>query len=214
MAIECWLSFNNREEVIRLPITPFFNIETSQLNQSVTLNNKGEVNLPGRRGLKTLTLESFFPHKGHNYSFVLYKDTENPYNYCQMIEKWKESRRPVRVIITNTNINLAMLIESFSYGQKDGTRDIYYSLSLKEYVFLDTRKVSTMTAKKSIMTSAPSPNKNLKTWKVKKGDTLTKIALVKWGDSKKYTEILRLNKGKIKNIHSLKNLAGEVLRLE
>ena len=54
----------------------------------------------------------------------------------------------------------------------------------------------------------------MKTWTVKKGDTLTKIALAKWGDSKKYTEIIRLNKGKIKNIHSLKNIAGEVLYLE
>ena len=208
MAIECWLSFNNREEVLQLPVTPFFNIESTQLNQTVTLNHKGEVNLPGLRGLKTLTLESFFPHKGHNYNFLLYKDTLNPYQCCQMIQKWKESRRPIRVILTNTDINLAMLIESFSYGQKDGTRDIYYSLSLKEYIFFNAKRLNSKGA------NSISPNSKLKTWTVKKGDTLTKIALAKWGDSKKYTEIIRLNKGKIKNIHSLKNIAGEVLYLE
>lgn len=211
--IECWLSFNNRSEILQLPVTPLFNVSTGQNNQTVNLYNKGEINLPGQRGLNTLTLNSFFPHPENNYYFQLYSNPMMPYKACELIEKWERSRRPIRVIFTETNINMAMLIENFDYGQKDGTKDVYFSISLKEYVFLNAKKLSTSGAT-TTKTALAGSKSTLKKWKINYGDTLTGIALAKFGDSSRYKEILKLNKNLIKNPNSLKDLAGQVIKLE
>ena len=200
--IECWLSFNNKEEVLQLPVTPFFTVNGTQLNQVVNLYNLGEINLPGQRGLKTLTIESFLP--ANQYNFLKTNEIADPFSLCNMIERWKGSRRPIRVIFTETNINLAMLIENFNYGIKDGTRDVYFTLELKEFIFVKARKIAQLPAKKQ-----------KKTWTVKYGDTLSQIALKALGDSKKWKQIYSLNKTLIgNNPHTLKHIKGKVLRLE
>lgn len=203
--IECWLSFNNRQEVIQLPITPFFIINGSQLNQTLTLHNIGEINLPGKKGLKTLTIESFIPEQGKGYQFLSTNEPIEPFKFCQTIERWKNTQKPIRVVFTETDINLPMLIEAFSYGMRDGTKDVYYTIELKEFVFLSARKIATV---------EKNPTHKSKTWTVKYGDTLSKIALSTWNDSTKYKKIIELNKDKIKNPNSLKSLVGQVLRLE
>lgn len=44
----------------------------------------------------------------------------------------------MRVIITDSPVNLMMAIMSFSYNEKDGTRDIWYEISFTEYRELNT----------------------------------------------------------------------------
>ena len=39
----------------------------------------------------------------------------------------------VKLIITGTPINFRCTIESFEWGEEDGTGDITYTLTLKEY---------------------------------------------------------------------------------
>jgi hypothetical protein len=50
-----------------------------------------------------------------------------------MIENWIDQKVPIRLIITDTNINKEFSIEGFSYREQDGTGDVYFSLDLKEY---------------------------------------------------------------------------------
>ena len=52
--------------------------------------------------------------------------------------KWKESKKPIRVIITDSPVNLMMGIMDFSYHEKDGTRDIWFDISFDEYKDLNT----------------------------------------------------------------------------
>ena len=59
--MEVWLT--HQGERLRLPITPFYNIEEPQNNNTETLNEVGTVNLKGKKGLRSLTIESFFPSK-------------------------------------------------------------------------------------------------------------------------------------------------------
>ena len=56
------LSVDNRSEVIKLPINPkTVEITSKQLNQTITLLEMGEVNLPGDCGLK----RTKFPASSH-----------------------------------------------------------------------------------------------------------------------------------------------------
>lgn len=221
--IECWLSWQNRTDELRLPITPFFDLSKGKNNQTAELYEFGEINIPGTRGLQTMEIESFFPHLGHNYNFCS-RNTDEPYSYCGLIDKWFADVYPIRVIFTNTSINIAMMIENFTYGEKDRTRDVYFKLSLKEYRFIDEPMLATSggTTFENAVANSYHPDKlavkgkdwDYSTWTVSYGDTLTGISISRYGDATHVDKIIELNKSLITNPDSLKNIAGQVLKLE
>lgn len=118
------LSVNNRKEVIELPINPpSVEFTEKQLNQAITLLNIGEANLKGERGLKYTKLSSFFPSEKSPF----YKNAKKkPDKYVAMLQEWKTTKAVVRVIISDMKINLAMLIDDFTYSMREGDGDIYY----------------------------------------------------------------------------------------
>ncbi|QPQ30979.1 hypothetical protein [Lysinibacillus sp. JNUCC 51] len=139
--MDIFLSINNREQVIRLPIVPSeFKVSSPMTNEVFTTVNQGDIKLIGQRGLKAISISSFFPKR--HYSFSRDRTYEG-WKYVNIIESWIDKRVPIRLIITSTPINLAMTIENFEYGPQDGSGDIYYSLSLSEFKFikLDKKKV-------------------------------------------------------------------------
>jgi hypothetical protein len=59
--VDYYLSFNNNEERLRLPVIPSsFEISIPHQNTTVNITNLGEINLIGKPGLATMTIESFF----------------------------------------------------------------------------------------------------------------------------------------------------------
>ncbi|MCT4593586.1 MAG: hypothetical protein N4A57_04850 [Anaeromicrobium sp.] len=136
--IDIHLSINNREQVIQLPILPSeFKIKSQHKNETYDTISQGEIKLIGMEGLKSISIESFFPSKKYNFN------RSNEYygwEYVEIIEKWKERRVPIRIVISNTPINMACTIDSFEYGIKDGTKDIYYTLELGEFKFINLNK--------------------------------------------------------------------------
>lgn len=132
------ISCNNKTLI--LPVTPWkYQVTTSQNNKVVDILDFGEALLFGNSRLKKLKFSCFFPnqerHEGHK--FVI-GDTYTPAECIDMIIKWKEAKKPVRVIITDSPVNLMMGIMEFSYHEKDGTRDIWYEISFTEYKKLNT----------------------------------------------------------------------------
>ena len=203
--MDYYLSFNNNEERLRLPVIPSsFEVLIPHQNTTINITNLGEINLIGKTGLSTMTIESFFPKQ--QYSFCLYKDFPQPYECIKMLLKWKESGRPIRVIVTETPINYAMAIESITYSEADGTGDVYFILGLKEYKFIKTSNVTTtITANGTTLRvsetkreTKPTPNEYV----VKKGDTLWGIAKKITGEGSNYKAIAEKNN--IKNPDSLK----------
>lgn len=98
----------------------------------VDIIEDGEKVLFGNQKLRELNFSSFFPATHHEYPFVV-GDNKDPADFIELFTKWKEGKKPVRVIITDSPINISMTISSFDYREQDGTRDIYYDLSLVEY---------------------------------------------------------------------------------
>lgn len=129
-----------------------------------------------------------------------------------MIKRWKESRRPIRLIITETNINLAMLVKNFNYGVEDGSDNVNFTLELVEYVFLETPKSATAYATTSESAVASSHAGDTE-WKVRYGDTLTGIAKAVYGDTSMWKKIYEANKDMITNPDSLASIEGQTLTL-
>lgn len=134
--MEMWLV---KDERIRLPITPYFEIEAGINNSKEDLNEIGTVNLAGKPGLRTCSISSFFPSKEGPY--IESRDTKlDPYYYYNKIYQWSREGDPVRFIITETPYNFECLIDSITAGETDGSGDLYYTLELSEYIRLKTTK--------------------------------------------------------------------------
>lgn len=139
--MDIFISVNNREQVIKLPVLPQeIKINTGMKNETYDTINIGEIKLIGLPKLKSISLSSFFP--AQYYPFL--KDRKyKAYEYVNMIDEWKSRRVPIRFIVTDTPINMACTIETFDYGEQDGSRDVYYTLALEEFKFiqLEQRRV-------------------------------------------------------------------------
>lgn len=116
-----------------LPVTPWkYQVQTAQDNKIVEILDTGERLIFGNPKLKRLKFSCFFPAVKHKYPFIA-GDTKETAECIALIEKWQTDRAPVRIIITDSPVNLQMAIQEFSYREKDGTRDIDYDLDLTEY---------------------------------------------------------------------------------
>lgn len=129
--MEMWLV--HKGDRMRLPITPLFENSRNMNNVEENLNEVGTVNLAGNLGLWNLPISSFFPSQRTEGVEESSDTVYDPYHYVRLLEQWQESKEPVRVIITETSVNFEALIGSFSYSENDGSGDVYYSFTLKEY---------------------------------------------------------------------------------
>jgi len=134
--VKIYLSINNNEEVILLPVTPEeYEISEPWNNQEVEGLNQA-MNIIQNKGLSSLSIETFFPSK--DYPFLLSRDMWGM-EYVETIKRWRERRVPLRLIITNdgeTEVNMAVTIDGFTYS-KDKSGDINYKLDLKEFKFVE-----------------------------------------------------------------------------
>lgn len=193
---EYWLKRNNGSN-LRLPVEPpEYNLTDSANIESEKINNIGEVGLFGGNNLQKIELTSFFPK--NYYPFCQYKNIPKPSECVKFIENIKKNGEAVRLLITGTNINKEFLIESFDYGEKDGTGDIYYTISFIEYKKITIPKVVKNTTSNTAKRPTKSQSKN-KTYTVKKGDNLWNISKKFYGKGSLYKKIYNANKSKIKN---------------
>lgn len=120
---------------LTLPVTPWkYQITTSQNNKVVDILDFGEALLFGNTKLRRLKFSCFFPNQErHEYHKYVVGDNKSPKDCIDQIIKWKEAKKPVRVIITDSPVNLMMGIMDFNYSERDGTRDIWYDISFTEY---------------------------------------------------------------------------------
>lgn len=126
----------NENQIFQLPVNPNgFEIQVGASNTTFEVEDIGEVNFIGKKKLQSLTISSFFP--AQDYSFLVCERREDPYDYVWVIENWMHWQSPVRLIITNTPINKLFSIENFTYKENAMSRDIEFTLELKEYKKLE-----------------------------------------------------------------------------
>lgn len=130
------LSVNNRETVMNIPVTPSsFSVSKPQSLEEFEVVSAKDLTLIGAAKLKSISFESFFPIEGHNYSYLQNRSMWG-WDYVNMIDDWIEQKLPIRLIISDTPINIAVAVDSFEYSVKtDG--DLWYRISFKEFNLLE-----------------------------------------------------------------------------
>ncbi|RXZ84700.1 LysM peptidoglycan-binding domain-containing protein [Paenibacillaceae bacterium] len=222
---EVWISWNNQEDIIRLPVNPA-SIEVSNGSNGSTYNIEklGEINVIKSPSLLTYSFDGVFPARYHPAMVAPLLDPTivngikfNAYVYY--FKKWMESKRPIRFVVIGPGygINTACSIESFTWRDVAGSGgDIAYSLSLKRYQFYGARKVkfTETDAGKAVVKDKPErPNEKQppSTYTLVKGDTLWDIAKKKLGSGDRWREVQKLNN--IKDAEVKKLQIGRVLKL-
>lgn len=193
--MEIWLKQDKL--ALQFPVNPpDYELASAINNTTVNVNAIGEINLIGKRNLKTISLVSFFPN--FNYDFCQYNDFPKPKECVKTIEEMKNNG-VLRLTMTGTPIKMDCTIESFSWGENDGTKDIHFTIDLKEYRRIElSSKNDQMVNKGSTKVSTPNTKRSSKavkstTYVVKNNDTLCAIAKKLTGLSSNYIAIANQN---------------------
>ncbi|NME99997.1 LysM peptidoglycan-binding domain-containing protein [Aneurinibacillus aneurinilyticus] len=187
--MQFWLKFNNGAETLRFPVNPpEIRVESGYNWTTINLTQSGEYTIPSGHPLTKISFSSFFP-RDYNASYCEYPEIPKPTDCTDKIAKWKETKQPVRLIVTGfgggKGLNYAMCITEFEFWEQAGSPgDIYFTLGMQEYRFINLTQVGAAASKQTgIKTvvkadnkpSRPNERQLPKTYTVKSGDTLSKI---------------------------------------
>lgn len=190
---EIWIRQWHSE--IQLPVNPpeiTFNM--GQDNSSIKLERIGETTVIENQKPITFNFSSQFPSKW--FLGCEYNNIYKPDYYINLLNKFKHDGT-VRLLITNSIINLECTIEDFSISYKAGDLGtVYYDIGFKEYkapttysATLENGKIVFPYVEERRIDGRIIP----KTYMIKEGDYITRIAQEYLGDCSLWTEILKEN---------------------
>ena len=131
--MDIYLSVNNRADILIFPVLPSqFTITKPQSTTVFETVSKGELQLVGTPKLKGLSFSCFFPVR--DYPF-LRDNSMKGWDYVYKLDTWIEQKLPIRLIITDTPINMVVAVKNFEYTIKtDG--DLWYTIEFEQFNLL------------------------------------------------------------------------------
>ncbi len=189
-----------------LPVTPEgYQIEHGRKASSLDMYSVGAINLPGESVLLDETLECLFP--AHDYPFLTPGAGTDPWAYINQLEKWSDEGTVLRFIVSDTPVNVAVILDPIRYREQDGSGDVYCTIPLRGYRELTSGTIDSDTgnAARAVETEPTAQQ----TYVVVSGDTLSGIARRFYGDSSLYGKLAAANG--IANPHLI--TVGQVLTI-
>ena len=115
---------------MQLPVMPAeFTISKQQGGSTFETVKHGDLKLYGSPKLKSIAFSSFFPVK--DYPFLRNRSMWG-FDYVYKLDTWIAQKLPIRFIITETPINMAVAVDSFEYAiSKSG--NLEFSISFSEF---------------------------------------------------------------------------------
>lgn len=190
---------------ILFPVTPFITFKSGMNKTSQDLFGFGEIGTGATPKLTIWTAESFFPHPNNEYDFLIGTNFGTTY-YINLLDEWRQEQHVLMFKYRDDNgasiSTWYCKIDTFEFGERDGSMDVFYTLSFTEYKEL---KLEGAYIKR---------NNEIKlnygsTYTVKEGDTMLIIAAKIYGDSSKYKTIMANNE----IISPLDIKVGQILKI-
>ncbi len=179
----------NETELI-LPVTPpSFEVGHGIKIETVNIHGLGDLRIAGYNTLDDIVINGIFP--AHSYDFAESDGMDMPYDYIAFLKEACDERRVLRFIISDTDVNLPVMVQNIRYGEKDGTNDIAYTLSIAEH-----REAKIQSADSAVQETEPRPESSPaapRTYTVVYGDTLWSIARRFLGKGSLYPLIAEAN---------------------
>ena len=198
--------FRGGEREVILPVTPeSYQVEKGNNIEIVNIHELGDVSLVGYGTLASIKIDCMLPAR--DYSFGLDNSAEE---YVRIFKGFVSGREELRFIISGAGVNIPVYLQDFQYGEKDGTNDIYASLTLRERKQLQAA-VTAAPAENKQREAEPEKGNRVESYLVKYGDTLCAICRSYYGNDSPdtYYRLTSYNGNSNPNIL----YAGETIRI-
>lgn len=178
------------------PVNPEeISITRSKGYETVNMLQHGEFDFVQGDKIKEISFSSFFP-KEYDPSYCQYASIPTPRAATNKLNDFLISKTPIQLVITYTGINVPVYLISYNSSFKGGEPDdISFDLTFRTWrdAKVKQKKASNngKTTNKSV--SRADLKTSNKTYTVKSGDSLSKIAKLELGDSSKWNDIYKLN---------------------
>lgn len=107
-----------------------FKCQTAQDTTIVKIIDLGEILIPGKRKVKTISFSTFLP--GLKSPFINLTNPVPPAIGVDILEKWKSAGKPVTLVIPEYNVFYKCYIKTFDWGVSERTGDFDVSITLEE----------------------------------------------------------------------------------
>lgn len=203
---------------IRFPMMPEkLTIGADAKFMSYSIISLGDVKLPRGKGIEEVSWSGTFPGESRKGAPFI-KAFTKPDSLIKNLRSYRDKGTKCTLLVTGTCINLTVYISKFT-GKYVGAGDFQYEI---EFIVAQEIKIYTTSELKISTPQAPRPAPKKKTKKtatesktrtytVKSGDCLWRIAQKFLGSGSRYTEIYNLNRDKISNPNLI--YPGQVLRI-
>lgn len=197
---------------ITLPMTPR---DLTKSGSAIVKNFEtivsGDIPRPkGREAFKN-SLYGIIPDEG--FDIPTYSDI-TPSEFEVLLDDWIEGRgaynKKLKIIVSDTSINTFAFLNDFEIDYSGGGRMIKYRIDFTEWRDFGIKVYDkNKTSSESKRPAKPKP----KTYVIKKGDNLSKIARALSGKSSNWPALYKLNKGNLKSGSPHKIYPGEKLNI-
>ncbi len=193
-----FILFDSKEKIeMVLPVTPpSFEVSHGINIETINIHTLGEVILPGYKTLATIKIDCMLP--AHKYSFNQSIAKTQPYIYIDQLVKWCDKHMVLQFSVSEDLskgkskdiVKIEVIITDISYGEKDGTNDVYATISLREY-----RRLAAVQPDKTGNSARGSDKDSAGTesYVIKAGDTLSAICRKQYGDASLYQKLAVYN---------------------
>ncbi|WP_322923193.1 LysM peptidoglycan-binding domain-containing protein [Paenibacillus campi] len=178
------------------PVNPEeITISRSKGYETINMLEHGEFDFTLGDKMKEISFASFFP-KHYDPSYCRYPTLPTPQAATNQLNRFLISKQPAQLVITGTGVNvpvyLIMYNTTFRGGEPD---DIAFELTFRTWRDAKVQSLQAAVAGKTTGQSGSRTDlkQTNKTYIVKAGDSLSKIAKLELGDSSSWNAIYKLN---------------------
>lgn len=206
-----YLASVDQSRRIQLPINPErITANTGARVLSFETIVSGEIAIPRGKKIARISWEGFFPGDQRQRLGIIPNWTP-PAELVDQLQRWRDTGEKLRLLVTETPLNVDVYIDSFEHSYAGGHGDISYRLELVQARTLQVYAEGETAEpdRGGVVRSVPPPPQ---TYTVKPGDTLWTIAKSTLQDPERRGEIYTANRDVIGNNPDL-IIPGQTLRI-
>lgn len=180
-----------------MPVTPDSYLwRVGKRMETIHISQIGDVYRPGGRTRFSGSFDFLLP--AQEYPWMEAGSRADPQYYLDYLTDWAADDKPVRLVITETEINALVYIEEVSHGEQDGTGDRSITVSVREYVNLEAVEIAVSNSGTQNAARETDPfgrEGGTQAYTIVKGDTLSVICRRYYGKSTAayYNSLARYN---------------------